>query len=108
LGEIVENAIVFTLSKGQVTLEVRMVEEKGQTWVTIIVQDTGPGISPEERDKVFDRFFRGELADSGHVPGTGLGLSITNEIVRAHGGHITLKSQVGEGSTFTIWLPTID
>jgi signal transduction histidine kinase len=55
-------------------------------------------------EKIFDRFYRGSLAESGHVPGTGLGLSITQEIVRAHGGRITVESAVGQGSTFTIWL----
>ncbi|MCP4537934.1 MAG: PAS domain S-box protein [Chloroflexi bacterium] len=108
LGEIIENAIIFTLSGGQVTLKVRAVEEKDRVWVTIAVQDTGPGISPEEQEKVFDRFFRGELADSGHVPGTGLGLSIADEIARAQGGRITIESQIGEGSTFIIWLPSIE
>jgi signal transduction histidine kinase len=73
--------------------------------MTISVRDTGPGISPEEQKKVFDRFFRGNLAEAGHGPGTGLGLSIAYEIVRAHGGRITVESQLGQGSTFTIWLP---
>ncbi len=108
LGEIVENALVFTPSGGQVTLEVKTVKEKEQAWVAISVRDTGPGISTEEREQVFDRFFRGELADSGHTPGTGLGLSIAYEIVRAHGGRITVESQVGEGSTFIIWLPSAE
>jgi PAS domain S-box-containing protein len=103
--ELVENAITFTPPGGQVVLEAGTAEDKGRRWLTLAVQDTGPGISPEEQEKVFDRFFRGELAESGHTPGTGLGLSIAQEIVRAHGGRITVESQVGEGSTFTIWLP---
>jgi PAS domain S-box-containing protein len=103
--KLVENAITFTPSGGQVVLEAGTAEDKGRTWLTLAVRDTGPGISPEEQEKVFDRFFRGELAESGHTPGTGLGLSIAQEIVRAHGGRITVESQVGEGSTFTIWLP---
>ena len=105
LGEVVENAIIFTPSGGRVTLRVASVEEKSRAWVTIAVQDTGYGISPEELDRVFDRFFRGKLADSGHTPGTGLGLSIAHGIIHAHGGQITVESQEGEGSTFTIWLP---
>lgn len=105
LAELVENAITFTPSGGQITTEVAVVEDEARTWVTISVQDTGPGVLPEERDKVFDRFFRGHLAESGHVLGTGLGLSIAQEIARSHGGKITVDSEVGAGSTFTIWLP---
>jgi two-component system cell cycle sensor histidine kinase/response regulator CckA len=105
LGKIIENAIVFTPPGGQVTLELATARAEGRLWVTAGVHDTGPGISPEEQEKVFDRFFRGSLAEAGEVPGTGLGLSIAYEIVRAHGGRITVESQVGQGATFTIWLP---
>jgi PAS domain S-box-containing protein len=108
LDEVVDNAINFDSPGGQVTLAIDTVEDEEQTWVTIGVQDTGPGISPEEQEKVFDRFFRGEIAESGHIPGTGLGLSIAQEIVRAHGGKITVESQLGEGTTFTIWLPSAE
>ncbi len=53
---------------------------------------------------MFDRFFRGSLAESGHIPGIGLGLSIAQEIMRAHGSRVTVES--GEaGSTFKLWLP---
>jgi signal transduction histidine kinase len=70
------------------------------------VRDTGPGISAEEQERVFDRFFRGTLAESGHVPGTGLGLSMALEILRAHGGRITVESELGEGAAFKLWLRT--
>ena len=105
LGEILENAVTFTPSDGQVTVEAGTAETEDGPWVTITVQDTGPGISPEEQERVFDRFFRGRLADSGHIPGTGLGLSIAQEIVRAHGGQVTVESELDAGSTFIIWLP---
>ena len=90
--KLVENAITFTPSGGQVVLKAGTAEDKGRTWLTLAVRDTGSGISPEEQEKVFDRFFRGELAESGHIPGTGLGLSIAQEILRAHGGRITVES----------------
>ena len=110
LGEVVENAIVFTPSGGRVTLTVDAAADAGQTWVVVAVQDTGPGISPEEQSHVFDRFFRGHLAASGHTPGVGLGLSIAQEIARAHGGRVTVaavwKHPRGKtGSTFKLWLP---
>jgi PAS domain S-box-containing protein len=112
LKEIVENAIIFTPAGGQVTVDVETVEDEGWSWVTITVRDTGPGISPAEQERVFDRFFRGSLAESGHVPGTGLGLSIAYEIMRAHGGRVTVESpsaelrtgELGQGSAFTLWL----
>jgi two-component system cell cycle sensor histidine kinase/response regulator CckA len=105
LGELVENAIAFTPAGGEVTLELAALRIEGRSWVAIEVRDTGPGISPEEQERVFDRFFRGSPAEAGQVPGTGLGLSIAYEIVRAHGGRITVESQLGHGATFTIWLP---
>jgi PAS domain S-box-containing protein len=105
LGELVENALTFTPSGGQVTVEVGVQEDAVRTWMTFSVRDTGPGVPLEEQEKIFERFFRGSVAESGHIPGTGLGLSIVQEIVRAHGGRVTVESQAGEGSTFTICLP---
>jgi PAS domain S-box-containing protein len=104
LGELIENAVLFTPAGGQVTVETEAVEQETESWVTITVRDTGPGISPDEQEKVFDRFFRGSLAESGHIPGTGLGLSKVQEIMHAHGGRVTVASEVGQGSAFTLWL----
>jgi two-component system phosphate regulon sensor histidine kinase PhoR len=108
LEEIVENAVTFTPPGGKVIVEIGTAEDQGHTWVTIAVRDTGPGISSEEQEEVFDRFFRGSLAESGHVAGTGLGLSIAQEIMQAHGGRITVESELEKGSTFTIWLPVAE
>jgi PAS domain S-box-containing protein len=104
LAELVENAIVFTPSGGQVIVAGQSIEEAGQCWLTITVRDTGPGIPREEQERVFDRFFRGSLAESGTIPGTGLGLSIAQEIMQAHGGRVTVDSKEGQGSVFTLWL----
>lgn len=104
LAQVVENALTFTPAGGQVTLTVEPRLDGGLAWVTLTVQDTGPGISDEDLPRLFERFYRGSLAESGHVPGTGLGLSIADEILRAHGGHISVASQEGQGSTFTLWL----
>jgi signal transduction histidine kinase len=104
LGELVENAIVFTPRGGRVVLSLAVTQELGRGWVTVAVRDTGPGIPAEERDKVFDRFFRGSLVESGNIPGTGLGLSIAEAIARAHNGQVTLDTGQ-EGSTFTLRIP---
>jgi len=76
-----------------------------QYWVTFSVEDTGPGIAKEEQARLFERFFRGAAGRKSDIPGTGLGLAICKEIVSRHGGKITFQSQVGVGSTFTVWLP---
>jgi signal transduction histidine kinase len=69
------------------------------------VADTGLGISESEFPRLFERFFRGTASRSRGISGTGLGLAICKEILERHGGQITAASKVGEGSTFTIWLP---
>ena len=107
LKKLMKNAVTFTPAGGQVTVEVQTVEAKGQHWVTLALRDTGPGLTPQEQAHVFDRFFRGRTAESGHILGTGLGLSIAQEILRAHGGRITLESELGQGSTFIVWLPVV-
>lgn len=104
LGALVENAIHFTPAGEQVLVQVETVEQDAEPWVTISVRDSGPGIPAQEIEQIFERLYRGSLAEAGHIPGSGLGLSIADEIVRAHGGRITVDSTVGEGSTFTIWL----
>ena len=65
------------------TLAIDARQADGRSWVALAVRDTGPGIAPDEQERVFDRFFRGRVADSGHIPGTGLGLSMAQAIVRA-------------------------
>ncbi|GEM_PF-1439014 len=108
VSEIVENAIDYTPSGGHVTVETATASRDERLWLTVVVRDTGPGLTDEERERIFERFFRGRLAESGHVLGWGLGLSIAQGIARAHGGQITIDSILGEGTTFTIWLPVAD
>jgi PAS domain S-box-containing protein len=117
LDEVVENAIIFgratagdapaTEEVGQISITVDSVPDNGRQWLTIAVHDAGPGISPQDQDQLFDRFYRGRLAESGHIPGTGLGLSMAQELLRAHGGRLSVESDgvPGLGSTFTLWLP---
>jgi two-component system sensor histidine kinase BaeS len=77
----------------------------GQTWVTVTVKDTGIGIPEEELPHIFERFFRGEEPQEEQIPGTGLGLAIVKEVIELHGGRVTVESEMGAGSTFTVWLP---
>ncbi|HYF95398.1 MAG TPA: sensor histidine kinase [Symbiobacteriaceae bacterium] len=73
--------------------------------VTFVVADTGEGIAPDDLPHVFDRFYRGEKSRSRAGGGSGLGLAIARGIVEAHGGTISVESQLGEGSTFRFILP---
>lgn len=73
----------------------------------IEVSDTGVGISPEEKLLVFDRFYRGKASHKTNAPGTGLGLAIAREIAARVDGKITLHSQEGDGSTFSVWLKAV-
>jgi signal transduction histidine kinase len=95
------NAARYTPEGGSVT--VRLVRERGQAVVT--VSDTGIGISPEERDRVFTRFWRSDAARERARSGFGIGLAVVREIVDYHGGSVSFDSEVGRGTTFAIKLP---
>jgi len=97
-----ENAIKFTESGG---VQVSMRSENAHALLD--VADTGPGIPRDAMPQVFDRFYRADPARSRAVEGTGLGLAVVRNIVRAHGGEIDIKSEVGRGTTFSVRLPTL-
>jgi len=101
LSNLVGNAIRYTPSGGLVT--VRAGSEAGE--VRISVEDTGPGIPPEDLERVFDRFWRGNNAQAKRAGGVGLGLAIARGIVRSHGGSIWAESDPGRGSRFHFTLP---
>lgn len=101
LLNLVDNAIKYTPQGGEVTLSL----VKDENWVKIAVQDTGIGIAAENMPNLFDRFYRVDKARSRDAGGTGLGLAIARSVVDAHNGKITVESQPGKGSTFTVWLP---
>ena len=103
LTNLIDNGIKYTPSGGQVRVAV---EQDGEAAV-LRVQDTGPGFSPEQTAKIFDRFHRTPQARQQHSRGSGLGLSIARSIALAHGGEITAESEVGVGSTFTVNLPAL-
>ena len=74
--------------------------------VEVQVADTGPGIAPDDLQRVFDRFYRADPSRSRSTGGTGLGLTIARRLVEAHGGSIEAESVVGQGSRFTIRMPS--
>lgn len=95
------NAIKYTPSGGQVN--VKVAEENGG--IVIDVVDNGIGIKPEEAELIFERFYRSKDKRISGVEGTGLGLTLAREVVRLHGGDITVDSRIDKGSTFRIKLP---
>lgn len=101
LLNLVDNAIKYTPQGGKVTLSLT----KEDPWVKVAVQDTGIGIAQENLPNLFERFYRVDKARSRDAGGTGLGLAIAKSVVDAHNGKITVESQLGHGSTFTVWLP---
>ena len=101
---LLSNALNYTPA-GHVTLRTAQARADGASWATVAVIDTGLGIAPAERDNLFERFYRGAASQTTRVPGTGLGLAISQEIMALHHGQITCDTTLGEGSTFTLWLP---
>lgn len=101
LLNLVDNAIKYTPQGGKVTVSLA----KEDAWVKIAVHDTGIGIAAENIPNLFDRFYRVDKPRSRDAGGTGLGLAIAKSVVEAHNGKITVESQLGKGSTFTVWLP---
>jgi two-component system sensor histidine kinase ResE len=73
----------------------------------VAIKDTGVGIPPEDMPFIFERFYRVDKSRSRSDGGTGLGLAISRYIAEAHGGKIEVESQVGVGSTFSVWLPLL-
>ncbi len=108
LSNLVGNAIHYTPEGGKVVVSTGTEEAEGRIWATVTVADTGLGIPEEELPHVFERFFRGEKPRLMQISGTGLGLAIAKEIVELHGGRVTVESEVGVGTIFTVWLPLAD
>lgn len=104
LTRLITNAVNYTTA-GSVTVSTAPRTADGQSWVLVSVADTGPGIAPDELPHIFDRFFRGRAAADYKTIGTGIGLTICREIAGKLGGRLTVDTQLGEGSTFTLWLP---
>jgi len=105
LVNLLDNAIAYTPEEGRIT--VRLVAGDDD-WVAVEIEDTGPGIAPEEQDQIFDRFYRVDAARSRDGGGSGLGLAIAERAARLNGGTLEVESTPGEGSTFRLVLPAED
>jgi two-component system phosphate regulon sensor histidine kinase PhoR len=123
LTNLVENGIKFNRPAGQVTIKFESGARQGEgrrrdpeTEAShseaperdkIIVEDTGEGIPAQHLERLFERFYRVDRARSRDMGGTGLGLAIVKHLARAHGGEVSVRSELGKGSTFTIELPLV-
>jgi len=104
LLNLASNANKFT-EKGTVTIGARRGMEAGREWVTMAVSDTGIGLTPEQMGKLFQDFVQADASTTRKYGGTGLGLAISRRFCQMMGGDITVASEAGKGSTFTIRLP---
>jgi len=101
LGNLLDNAVKYTPSGGVVTVSLTA----DASHVTLVVADTGIGISPEAMPHVFDEFYRASNAKDMDADGTGLGLSLVKRIVDLYQGKVQVESELGKGTTFTVTLP---
>ena len=102
INNLVGNAINYT-AEGSVKVNTYL--DSGNEYICLEVVDTGFGIAEDDKFHLFERFYRGQQAGQSTIPGTGLGLAITKEIIDRHLGDIQVESEIGKGSTFTIYLP---
>jgi signal transduction histidine kinase len=105
VSNLLSNGVKYTPEGGRVAMDVSRRTEDGLDGVLITCADTGIGISATEVDKVFTPFFRSSSPEARKRPGTGLGLAIIERVVTGHDGTVEVASVLGEGTTFTVWLP---
>jgi signal transduction histidine kinase len=104
LLNLMSNANKFT-ERGTISVDARHGQQNGRDWITIAVADTGIGMTPEQMGKLFQEFSQASASTTRKYGGTGLGLAISKRFCELMGGDITVESEVGRGSTFTIRLP---
>jgi signal transduction histidine kinase len=100
---LISNAVKFSHDGGRVQISLAEIDSH----VALSVKDEGIGIPEAAISRLFTKFYRVQSAASGDMQGTGLGLALAKEAVTAHGGHIEVESTEGEGSQFTVMLPTL-
>jgi signal transduction histidine kinase len=103
-SNLISNALNYTPDGGRIVVSAGVQNDQ----IRISVRDNGIGIAPEDMERIFNRFYRVKNADTRQVIGTGLGLPIVKSIIDAHHGRIQVESQVGEGSTFSVYLPVAE
>ena len=105
VANLLSNGIKYTPEGGRVSIEASARAVDGIDGVLITCSDTGIGVAAGEVDKVFTPFFRSNSPEARTRPGTGLGLAIMERVVTGHHGTVEVESVLGEGTTFSVWLP---
>jgi signal transduction histidine kinase len=103
LGNLLSNSVKYTAPGGDIRINAEAIARNGRRWTAVHVSDSGSGIPSDKLDAIFEEFSRLEVHE--HKPGAGLGLSIARRISRLLGGDLTVASEPGRGSAFTLWLP---
>src|SRR5262249_37896553 len=103
LLNLLSNSCKFT-NEGEVTLKVRKLVD-GCDWIELAVADTGIGMTPEQQAKLFQEFTQADSLTARRYGGTGLGLALSRKLARMRGGDVTVTSEAGKGSVFTVRLP---
>jgi signal transduction histidine kinase len=103
IANLVANALKFAAGGGWIG--VRAEARPDGRAVVLRVEDRGPGIPREERERVFEPFYRGPVAERNDAPGSGLGLSLVRHVVRAHGGSVRVEPRAGGGAALVVELP---
>jgi two-component system phosphate regulon sensor histidine kinase PhoR len=98
---LIDNAIKYAADGKKVSLSLKREDDR----IVLAVRDHGPGIDPEEHERIFERFYRAKAMRLKPIRGSGIGLALVQHIARAHGGDITVTSTPGSGATFQLWLP---
>jgi two-component system, OmpR family, phosphate regulon sensor histidine kinase PhoR len=101
LRNLLDNAVKFSPPGGTVTVRVELSGDRP----AVVVEDEGPGIAPQEQDRIFQRFYQVDRSRSKARPGTGLGLAIVKHLAHLHGADVTVRSQPGRGSAFRVTFP---
>ena len=104
LLNLLSNACKFT-KQGEVKLKAQRVVGK-RDWIEVAVSDTGVGMTPVQLSKLFEEFTQADVSTAQRFGGTGLGLAISRKLARMMGGDVTVTSEPGKGSAFTVRLPT--
>ncbi|HEY2547271.1 MAG TPA: ATP-binding protein, partial [Candidatus Acidoferrum sp.] len=104
LQNLLDNAIQYTLPGGQITVSAKKAKDE----IIFTVTDTGIGIPKADQSRIFERFYRVDVARSREAGGTGLGLAIAKHLVEVHGGRLWVESEIGQGSQFHFSVPIFD
>ncbi|MFP4697962.1 MAG: sensor histidine kinase [Eubacteriales bacterium] len=102
IKNIISNAVKYSPDGAEIIIQVF----KEDNYINVAIKDTGMGISKDDADRIFDRFYRVDKARSREMGGTGLGLAIAKEIMEYHGGSITVESELGKGTCFYLKFPS--